>query len=312
MINVLTSHNHIWSPEQVAIDIVQEYQQKGHVMINLNQEGPCADAIGLYKLLDYLCKKMNIKKSNITIVTVNFEETHTEYVILKKSQHWINSTVSAFKSLNFVLNKKIDQNLFGCLYYIPSWDRLCLLSYINRTKNKSLLRSGGTFIAHKDNTYYLNTVVDYCPNELFNIVDYLKTDPVAVFIDELSKPVTPLSCMRVTECYNDFFVDIVAETYSNGLCFFITEKTLRPMLTLTPFIIHGPKGYLSTLKSDYGIKTFEQWWDESYDDYQNYERITKIYKVIDYLDSLSMSDREAMYKDMQPILLHNYQTLINI
>ena len=84
------------------------------------------------------------------------------------------------------------------------------------------------------------------------------------------------------------------------------------MYALTPFVIFGPQGFLSNLKSRYGFKTFEQWWDESYDDYQNYERITKIYKVIDYLDSLSMSDREAMYKDMQPILLHNYQTLIDI
>ena len=81
------------------------------------------------------------------------------------------------------------------------------------------------------------------------------------------------------------------------------------MLAKTPFIIQGPQGYLSTLKSDYGFKTFDQWWDESYDQLQNYDRIKKIYQVIDHINTLSDNDKLSMYADMTQVLEHNYQIL---
>jgi hypothetical protein len=47
MITILTSHNHIWSAESVVVDIIKEYQTTGKVVISLNKEGPCCDAVGL-------------------------------------------------------------------------------------------------------------------------------------------------------------------------------------------------------------------------------------------------------------------------
>jgi len=311
MILVKTSHSKIWNPEKVVSDIIKEYTQQGNALINLNSEGPCADAIGMYALLDYVCDSHNFDKTKITIQTSNFEEQHSEYTIKKTDQHWIKKTISAFNAINFTPSKQTAQNLFGCIYNLPSWDRLCLLSYIHRTnKHPSLLQCNGTWQPHRYNSYYLDSVTDYCPEEFFNITDYLKTNPTTVLQDLTDKPITASEMMKVVSLYNDFFIDIVSETYTHGLTFFITEKTLRPILAITPFIINGPQGYLSTLKSDYGIKTFSNWWSEDYDQYSGYQRLQEIYKVIDYLSSMSITKIQSMYIDMLPTLRYNYNHLI--
>jgi len=81
---------------------------------------------------------------------------------------------------------------------------------------------------------------------------------------------------------------------------------------MTPFIIFGPQGFISTLKSDYGFKSFDKWWDESYDTYQNYERIQKIYEVIDYIDRKSDLELIDMYHDMTDTLEYNFEQLKKI
>jgi len=312
LVTVKTSHHHIWNLDQVAVDIVEEMINTGSVTISLNSEGPCADSIKLYKMLDYICDRFSFDKGKITIHTYNFEECHDEYTICKHNQHWIQSTKNAFEKTSFIPDKKLDKNLFGLLYNVPSWDRLCLLSHVHHnTKNESMVFCNGTWLPDRYNSYYLNTITDYCPQEIFNIVDFLRVNPRPALEDSNSKPTSAESMLRVVKFYNDFFIDIVAETYTHGATFFITEKTLRPILCLTPFIHYGPKGFLSTLKSDYGFKTFDHWWDESYDNFKCYDRIQKMYEVINYLDTLSAQDRKTMYDEMMPTLLHNYNCLLN-
>lgn len=309
MVIVKTSHTKIWHPERTVADIIKEYQEHGRVVINLNAEGPCADSVGLYALLDYLCDQLSIKKNCITIETFNFEEAHSEYNIVRRPQHWFKSIIPEFDLLDFTPNKQVQHNLFGCLYNVPSWDRLCILAHAHKLTNQSLLHCNGTYVPHSYNTYYLDSLIDYAPNELFSVVEYLKTQPTAALDNTEIKPVTPSDLMRVTGLYNHFFIDIVAETYTHGLSFFVTEKTIRPMLTLTPFIVQGPQGFLSTLKSDYGIQTFDRWWDESYDQAQNYDRVQKIYELMTTLDQLTAEQRIQMYEDMQPVLYHNQKRM---
>ena len=98
MITIWTSHNHIWNSESVAIDIIKEYQTTGQVVISMNNEGPCCDAVGLYKMLDKICLTFDINKSDIKIITGNYEEQHPDYQIEKRPQHWIKKTYTTSKS----------------------------------------------------------------------------------------------------------------------------------------------------------------------------------------------------------------------
>lgn len=314
MIKVITSHNHIWEPQDVALDIVQSFQTLGYAVIEMNGEGPCADSVGLYKILNSLCAKFGFDKKNITIVTGNREETHSEYNIIKKPNSWLKQTYKTsinnkFLPEHFDSKKQIGKNLFGCLYNIPSWNRLCLASYIKyHTSRPSLLACNGTWQPHEHNSIYLNPVTDFCAQEFANIARLLN-DGIDPLPEHPGHKPNENENTLILKWYNDFFIDMVAETYSNGLTFFPTEKTFRPMFAHTPFLIFGPQGFLSTLKSDFGFKTFDKWWDESYDQYQNYERIRQIYKVIDFVDQCSDSDLVTMYQQMQPVLQHNFRQL---
>ena len=79
----------------------------------------------------------------------------------------------------------------------------------------------------------------------------------------------------------------------------------------TPFIVHGPVGYLENLKK-LGFKTFDRWWDEEYDNYSHDMRLRKILSLCDTLQTLSLSDMTAMYKEMIPVLEHNHRVFINL
>lgn len=317
MITIITSHHEMYDIEKITIDIISEYQTTGKAEISMNLEGPCNRAIGLYKLLDYICDKFKFEKKNISIITTNAEERHDEYRIIIHKQPWLKGTKSVMTKMGFTdatfSNKNVTHNLFGCLYNIPSWDRLCILSYLKfNTKNMSKLHCNPTFEERKYNTISFTRLIEDAPEEFYNVIEYLKTNPspVSGIID--AKPVSQDEVNQPLQYYNDFFIDVVAETYTVGNTFFLTEKTMRPISTLTPFITYGPQGFLSNLKNRYGFKTFDNWWDESYDNYQAYERIKRMYRVFDYLDSLSDSQKIDIYKDMQDVLQYNYDLIIRI
>jgi len=314
MVTVLTSHNHIWQSELVVASIIQEYQATGQVTVFMNKEGPCCDSVGMYSLLDNICEIFKFDPARITIVTHNAEELSDRYNIEIHANHWrvltVESSISnGFNSKDFHLRKFPIKNLFGCLYNIPSWNRLSLLSYIKfNTKHSSLLACNGTWEPYKHNSYYLDPVTDYAPEEIFNIVKLISSSIGPLPQHPGHKP-DSWENTKILNFYHDFFIDVVAETYTNGLTFFPTEKTFRPMFAYTPFIVFGPQGFLSNLKARYGFRTFNAWWDESYDECQQYDRIKKMYEVISYIDNQSDAELEAMHNDMQSVLSHNADIL---
>jgi len=70
--------------------------------------------------------------------------------------------------------------------------------------------------------------------------------------------------------YNDTYFSIVAETIVEGDQIFVTEKTFKPIAFYHPFIISGQPGVLEFLKN-LGFETFENLFDESYDNVQEFE-----------------------------------------
>jgi hypothetical protein len=92
----------------------------------------------------------------------------------------------------------------------------------------------------------------------------------------------------------------------------LSEKTLNAIKCFRPFILVASPYTLEYLKH-YGVKTFSQFWDESYDREENHEqRLIKIFEVIDYIDSFTVDELKTLYSKMTPILEHNYQIIKNI
>jgi|TARA_R110000868_G_scaffold409037_1_gene693772 hypothetical protein len=110
----------------------------------------------------------------------------------------------------------------------------------------------------------------------------------------------------------DVFINIVNETHHPNNTFFVTEKTFRSIAHGKPFLINGDPGTLKYLKS-IGFKTFDQWWDESYDEIKNeWERIESLLKIVKNICSQSTEKCMRIYQEMLPTLKHNWSLLNNI
>jgi hypothetical protein len=107
------------------------------------------------------------------------------------------------------------------------------------------------------------------------------------------------------------YFEIVTETWlTDNKCLYFTEKTIRPIIRLNPFIIVGSPNTLNYLR-EIGFKTFHPFIDESYDKIESIEkRFEMICKEIKRLCSKSDEEMQEIYKQLLPILHHNFNHFI--
>lgn len=109
--------------------------------------------------------------------------------------------------------------------------------------------------------------------------------------------------------YADSLVSIVTETNFDLPILTSTEKTFKPMREKHPFILVASSGALKALKS-IGFKTFDKFWDESYDDITNHnQRMHKIIEVLNYIGSWDQHKILDFKKQAKDIVEHNFNQL---
>jgi hypothetical protein len=112
------------------------------------------------------------------------------------------------------------------------------------------------------------------------------------------------------KAHKSTFVNIVTETMCNNESIFITEKTYKPIYMCQPFIIFGNPHSLKKLK-EYGFKTFDKWWDESYDEELDLNvRFEKIIKILEEIASWDFDKCYGITNEMENILIHNYKQMM--
>jgi len=107
------------------------------------------------------------------------------------------------------------------------------------------------------------------------------------------------------EAQTKSFCNIVTESIIDNGPIHITEKTDKCFSAGQPFVLLGGPYYLKKLK-ELGFKTFDKWWDESYDLEEDYhKRLSKIKSTIHQIAKWGLDECEEIYKEMIPILEHN-------
>lgn len=110
--------------------------------------------------------------------------------------------------------------------------------------------------------------------------------------------------------YRDAFCDIVNETRFAQPTANYSEKVYNAMFYKKPFIMVGPPKTLEYMKEE-GFQTFGDFWDESYDNILEHEsRLLAIYNLIKKINDMPIESLQHMYRQMIPILNHNYDLLI--
>jgi hypothetical protein len=102
------------------------------------------------------------------------------------------------------------------------------------------------------------------------------------------------------------FLYVCTETVFDYPHPYLSEKAYKGITSKRPFIILGAPNSLQLLK-DYGFKTFDHWWDESYDSEQSIDRrLIKVYAIIKKVCNLSVGELKNMCDEMSPILEYNF------
>jgi hypothetical protein len=93
---------------------------------------------------------------------------------------------------------------------------------------------------------------------------------------------------------------------------YITEKTLKPMLCKKIFIVAGPRGVLSHLRSK-GFKTFDDFIDETYDSISNPN--DRFFAVIDQIHRFCdrpLTEIKQYLSDNKSKFDHNFENLVSL
>jgi hypothetical protein len=110
------------------------------------------------------------------------------------------------------------------------------------------------------------------------------------------------------DLYLDCFLEIVPETCYRDLYFF-TEKTYKPIMTKTPFLVVSTAGYLKYLQN-LGFKTFSSLISEEYD--QQYRVEDRVKHMVNMLQDIIQNGTKSFYQASQDILEHNFSRLCEI
>lgn len=305
---VETSDGVIWNRERTLTDLINA-ASAGPVIVNLNTEGPCLKASGVEELLDLIVEKFNIPPTNFLIETSNqltsshYKEHRESFIELdfvrKKAQQIVNTSS---------LNKR-----FGLFIGRSNWIRLAIASYLNyKYSDITTMTYHYDFnLDHFQENFGLETLYKKYPAEVDQIVELIKKLPIKEKI-EFTYPIEWLAgALDLDKYYEQIFCDVVCETYFSGQTFFMTEKTMRPILFRRPFIVQGPVNFLKNLKK-LGFKTFDQWWDEGYDEDPVDFKYSALKHNIDYIAQQPVETIRIWNLEMQDVLEHNYQTLQNL
>ena len=229
------------------------------------------------------------------VVAVQCEKFYPEYSYKNKLAALQNSNCKPILCLNNVV--KQHRTVISFFLYDNNLLDKCYLSHkaIGEDYVNDLLHVNKWKINKKKLTYFVNELP-------------IKADILNENVERNPWNIIPW------ELVNNSFIWLVTETLFSGTGFsrcYFTEKTYKPISLFMPFIMVGQPYALYNLRKE-GYQTFSKWWDESYDEIVNErKRMQNILALIKKLCSLSQNEIVNMYQDMQPVLLHNHNKLLN-
>jgi hypothetical protein len=261
-------------------------------------------------------------------------EDHDEYHIDKIPEYWYEvNEIRRWLTGKTINVSNTPEKHFGNFIGRSSWYRLwvaALLNYKFRDKTIQTYHTG--LQTHYEKKAELG-VVDYVGLEdlidtkcdiLPQAVEFILTCPMNdeedLKVIQNTKsyipqndfyPIQHPANLNILKEYNNIFVDVVCETRVAGNVFFVTEKTWRCIVARRPFITMGSRNFLSNLRK-LGFKTFDKFWDESYDEYGMQDRIKKIEEVLDNISKWPVEVLHKKLNEMQDILDHNYNVFLTL
>ena len=246
----------------------------------------------------------------------------------KKKSYSLNDLLNIFPIKIFTGNLKENKNRIPCLTWLSLETIKSLDTIIDFSTNfnKKFLFLNRVPKIHrvimyeemKKNNLLLDCYYSFNPEKYTNYLGFKQeheTKSVEVdysFIDNKQIEYFHQDTFDIDYYYINSFCNIITESEYESDIIFFTEKLTKTILSQQPFIIVSSPTYLKKLK-EFGFKTFNKWWDESYDITIDFnDRVNKIIETVKYINNLKNQEIIDMKLQMKDILKHNKSTLLQI
>lgn len=288
-IKISTCGDHWLNPEEVIKQILATHPNEP-IVLNLGSEGVSLRALGIIDIVTQTCDQQSRELESVSV------KSWPNLVENVPFQRVDNHRISHFfwmsdRYRDTPMASPTNQHLFAVFVGRRTWPRMRIAydmqSMLGQRCLISMMKHGPY-----DSPYGINLDSEHIWG---NNEDFLRwyADPQTHSIDGhdfRDQYDTELNTHAdILAHYHKFGIEIVCEAHTRGTCFFPTEKTVRPLIAGKPIMVYGPRGFLSQLR-DLGFKTWNDLWDESYDELEGISRWiamrSQISRLANCLDSV--------------------------
>lgn len=216
------------------------------------------------------------------------------------------------RNLESIFNKRVRRNKYICLQRRAREQRILMYSKLYPYKDKGILTLGVEGLPDLSVDVFTDAKKMF-PRFSDDIKNNLRATLPRRYDIDVSRynPVAPSGGDTDIEKYENSYLHVVCETYYENTPnqMFFSEKIIKPLIFLQPFVLFGQTGSLGYLKQ-LGYKTFDPVIDESYDhivDHQ--ERFQSAFEQVEKIINMTDDQLNLLLYELSPILLHNYFNL---
>lgn len=258
-------------------------------------------------------KRYNLDKKHVILITGNYRSITSEHYLVA-IKNWADTLIIPCDSTFFenqkhmILSKTVRPKKILTFMRKERLFRFHLANFIysNKLREYNIVTFGKTasqYYWDKNSAHFSKDFLDSLPWEYD--VDTRPTNPgLDHLLARSEKEIT---------AFTETYINCVAERSMKYLDYEldISEKIFKPIAFLQPFFVFGQPGTLDYMKR-LGYRTFDRWWDESYDTATSesirFRMLTRLYKKLSLASDKELAD--IMY-EAWPILEHNYYTYVD-
>jgi len=299
----------------------QLYNKKCVIILDNSFEGTTKSDLFFSNFINNFIKKYNLNYKNFKILTGNlYEEPISKnincefipYCRFYDTPHFINKYDN--NQLDTLININKSKTTFDkkilCYNRVARSHRKFLFYKIY---NNNLVHANINISLQNDCTYFdYKTQYQISDIENTNINDFFFEHNYDWKVDDKEIKNNTETLQLDIPNIKSHFLYLVTESLVTSDVLFLSEKTFKPIYACQPFIILGNPNILKKLK-EMGFKTFDKWWDESYDSQLNItKRTDMIIKLLELISIKTNTELIEMLNDMESILIHNHKVFMEI
>lgn len=288
----------VWCNREAVLYQISQCAGEDGIRFVVNTEGPSLRALGIVEAIQTAIKDIGIGDDQIwidcwhnTVETIPFRREYnpqiSHFFWLSDNYRDVPKTPAAtVVPLAFFVGRLTLERAVMLWYLVKNWKTRAMVSLMEQPKlvyfdidhvNESWI--------HRDQRQEFSAWIETCPvtsitghsvrDQYFG--NHLRAQGLWAEGDRWDK--SHNTNRDLVTYYDHFHVELVSETYCTGDTFFPTEKTLRPLSQGKPMVVYGPRNFLGRLRK-LGFQTWDDVWDESYDELEGAERWLSMRSVL--------------------------------